>query len=91
MKSEYFNEKQKRMIEIMEEISEECYCATWMQGVEMSAYIAMKTGSTDYGQSVISRELIEELEALSMELQSWPFMDVNYDIAFIPIHSLGVQ
>lgn len=77
------NEHQQRMIEIMEEISDECYCSTWIEYVEFHAWLAMTGGCRYLGRSEISEDQCKELRDLASITESWPMMNDEHRIVFV--------
>jgi hypothetical protein len=58
----------------MEEISEECYCAGWMTGLEFALWEATTLSygmCYSYGMSVITSEKIQKLKELSEKANGW--------------------
>lgn len=55
----------------MSELSEEAYCAGWMDGLEYSLYHFVKNGAGAYGQTHISDEDIAKLKRLSELAGGW--------------------
>lgn len=66
------NWKQKALARIMREISEECYSAGWMHGLEYKLWdiLSGKTGKK-YGQSEVTDEQIAEMREISDEIAGW--------------------
>jgi len=59
------------LYQLMSEISEECYCATWMSGLEFDLWHAVINGPKHYGQGDIRQEQIKELKDLSQKYNGW--------------------
>lgn len=76
-----------RLVEIMEEISSECYCATWMHNVEFHAYLAMNNGCRYFGRSEISEDQCEELRELWLKSGLWPTLDNENKVIFVTAHN----
>lgn len=55
----------------MSAISEYCYCAGWLDGLEFSLWHTMQTGPREWGQRKISQEDIDELKLLSELCDGW--------------------
>ncbi|GGF11126.1 hypothetical protein [Hymenobacter cavernae] len=68
-------EEQFLLAYTMSNISERCYYAGWMQGLEYVLYQALHTGPRRYGHSEISVEDITALTLLSKRGQCWIYMD----------------
>jgi len=84
---------------LMEEISQDHYCAGWMDGLEFILWKFVKEGSKDqeYGMGVIKGSTILRLKELSEEAGGWWvfFLDSKYSrprsqdysgSAFIPMY-----
>jgi hypothetical protein len=65
--------KQTELYEFMSDISEQCYCAVWMDGNEYVLWemVANPEASRRYGQDVVDDEDIEALRKLSSEAGGW--------------------
>lgn len=73
---------ERRLGELMSEISEDCYCAGWMHGNEYTLWsmIAVPGASRDYGMDAVSEEDLAELKLLSDRLGGWVvWWDDDYD------------
>lgn len=77
------------MLEIIRDISEECYCAGWMQYVEYHAFLAMNNGCRYFGRSIISEEQCDRLRELSLKIGHWPMHDKDYQVVFVPLTQFG--
>jgi hypothetical protein len=64
-------EKQEEMVSLMSDISEECYCAGWMAGLEFAIWRALKDGNLWYGQSEMDKEKLLRIKELSEETGGW--------------------
>jgi hypothetical protein len=67
------NWKQRALANLMSEISEDCYCAGWMHGLEFALW-AIATGdrkNRKYGQGEVSQQQIDDLMAISAEIGGW--------------------
>lgn len=65
----------KRLLSLMREISEEHYCAGWLDGLEYRLWQAVLQYPEPYefGFGPIANEQVEELRDLAEELQEWGF------------------
>jgi hypothetical protein len=72
---EDFNVKQQELYELMSDISEDCWCAGWLDGNEYSIWDAMQTGNLTYGMGAIDKESLEKVRELSKELNGWVIWD----------------
>lgn len=70
----------------MSRISEDCYCAGWMDGLEFVLWESIYGGSHDYGIGQITDDDIETLKELSQACGGWYYWEEDAsDAAFIPI------
>src|ERR1700752_3986568 len=66
------SKQQKRLYDVMSDISEECHCAGWMAGNEYAIWNAMgRSESVHYGMREIDRRKLTECAALSLATDSW--------------------
>lgn len=60
------------LIALMTGISEECWCASWMSGLEFDCWAAIEAGTPyRYGQGEISERQVSLLRLLSEESGGW--------------------
>lgn len=78
---------QHKLYELMSEISEDCWCAGWMDGNEYALWDALKTGDRTYDMSLMDERLLEDCEALSEEIGGW--IEWRDDEHGLPIGSWG--
>lgn len=62
---------ERKLYDLMSEISEDCYCAGWMMGNEFTLWNALQTGDMNYGMGDIDRELLSQVAALSVKTGCW--------------------
>jgi len=75
--------QQRELANAMSEISERCYCASWMENLEFTLWDAVNDGEMKYGQDKITNQDIERLKQLSKNCNSWIFFDdANEETAF---------
>lgn len=67
--------EQKRLGEYMSDISEKCYCAGWMSGLEYALWYAVENGELKYGHDLVTLEEIEQLKKLSQDCNCWIYFD----------------
>lgn len=67
--------EQTSLANLMVEISERCYCAGWMTGLEFVLWEALLNGPREYGQHKITEKDIASLKALSTQTGCWIFFD----------------
>jgi hypothetical protein len=65
------NDKQRELFELMSDISEDCYCAVWMMGLEYAIWGALQHGDRRYGRGEMDAEKLERCRALANELDGW--------------------
>lgn len=63
--------KQRELTELMSDISQACWCATWMSSLEFDLWRIVQNGGSHYGQDDIAPETIEKLRLLSNEIAGW--------------------
>ena len=66
-----FTDKQRELYELMSDISEDCYFAGWMTGLEYAIFGALQDGDLSYGMGEMDSDQVEEVRALSKELDGW--------------------
>lgn len=64
--------KHKALINLMKEISEDCWCAGWKRGLEYALWeIVQNPSNNEYGQGKVSLEDIQSLKEISSEIGGW--------------------
>jgi hypothetical protein len=73
MGEDQFTWKHRALYNLMREISEDCYCAGWMNGNEYTLWemVANPEASRRYGQDEVTLEQIADLRTMSAELGGW--------------------
>ena len=66
-----FDEKQRELYETMSDISEDCYCAGWMIGLEFALWSALQDGDRRYGFSEMDAQQLAKCRELAKELDGW--------------------
>lgn len=66
-----FTDDERRLYELMSEISEDCYCARWMNGNEFALWDAITTGDLRYGMGEMDRDQLAQVAALSVKTGKW--------------------
>ena len=69
----------------MSELSEEAYCAAWLQDLEYALWSAIDRGPFEYGRLQLSAEHIERLRALSDACGGWIRFDDDLGEVFVPL------
>ena len=66
-----FSDSQRELYETMSDISEDCYCAGWMMGLEFALCEALHDGDRRYGLVAMDADQLEKCRRLSKELDGW--------------------
>jgi hypothetical protein len=69
------NKEQKALCLLMSDISEEAWCAGWMNGLEYALWYIMLHGPAKYGWKVINGDTIQQLKNLSEQEECWITFD----------------
>ena len=71
IKEDAFCAKQRELYEVMSDISEGCYCAGWMMGLEFVLWSALQDGDRRYGMGEMDAKQLEKCRELAKELDGW--------------------
>ncbi len=71
------NEKAQELLQLMSDLSEEAYCAGWMEGLEFALWSAVLNGPQKYGHLQITPDHINQLKRLAHERFGWGSDQVN--------------
>jgi hypothetical protein len=65
--------KQRALVDLMSDISERCYCAGWLGGLEYILWhmLTDPAASREFGMGVVEDEEIADLRAISEEIGGW--------------------
>jgi hypothetical protein len=74
-----------KLSEYMSELSEQAYCAGWMQGLEYALWNAVLKGRVKYGRLQITRAHTQKLKELSEQCGGWIVWDDDLGEAFMPL------
>ncbi|WP_294636574.1 hypothetical protein [uncultured Aquabacterium sp.] len=66
-----FTEDERKLYDLMSDISEDCWCAGWMCGNEYAIWDALKTGDRQYGMMEMDSDLLAEVARLSAKTGGW--------------------
>jgi hypothetical protein len=66
-----FSDGHRELYETMSDISEDCYCAGWMMGLEFALWDALQDGDLRYGQGLMDVDQLEKCRTLSTKLDGW--------------------
>ena len=69
------NKQQAALLNLMSDISEEAWCAGWMEGLEYALWHIMLHGPAKYGWEFIGEQTIQQLHNLSQEAGCWIVFD----------------
>jgi len=69
----------------MSEISEEAFCAGWLQDLEYDLWRIVLAGHGAYGRYQVDEDSVETLRALSAACGGWIFFDDDSEETFIPL------
>lgn len=73
----------------MSELSEEAYCAGWMDGLEYALWQVVIGDRREYGRLWISAERIAQLKRLSGECGGWIVFDEKREQTWVPLRGWG--
>ncbi len=90
IKESDMSEDQLKLANTMSQISENCYCAGWIEGNEYGIWKALKSGIQKYGQYAIDTDLLEECGRLSAELHGWVIWVDDRDDPYMPTQDWGM-
>ncbi len=76
---------ERRLADLMSEISEKCYSAVWMTDTEYILWDAVISGPRDFGHDKITKEEIDELRSLSNQTRRWIMFDDEQEEIAIPL------
>jgi hypothetical protein len=76
----------EQLADYMEALSEDCWCATWMDGLDFALWYALQNGPTRYGHGQITEEHIDNLRRLSVQCRGWiRWSEQDRKVAFTPL------
>lgn len=73
------------LIDHIEDLSEEAYCASWMQGVEFALWRRLSEGPGRYGQLDVTDEHIRNLRRLAEACGGWVYWNPTTYETFVPL------
>lgn len=77
--------KQGALAARMSGISEDAYCAGWMQDLEHSLWRAVVEGPRRYGRSDLTEQDVAELRRLSADCAGWIAWDPELGETWLPM------
>lgn len=80
LREDGFSASQRELCDTMSDISEECYCAGWMSGLEYALWGALQTSDLIYGMSEIDAEQLQRCGQLAQELGGWIVWVDDHDL-----------
>lgn len=60
-----------RLVQVMRDISEECWCAGWLMGLEYSLWEVLQSGPSEFGMGEIGHVCLAELRRLHEKAGGW--------------------
>lgn len=74
------------LAELMSEISEDCWCAGWLSGLEFDLWEMVQGGPRRFGMGEVSEEDVQRLRVLSNECGGWIVWNMDKgDTSFVPL------
>jgi hypothetical protein len=61
----------RALCQLMSGVSEECYCASWLSGLEYSLWEMVAGGDREFGLGEVSLAQVDDLRALSGRCDGW--------------------
>jgi len=80
LREEQFSDAQRELQETMSDISEDCYCAGWLIGLEYALWGAMQDGNLRFGLGEIDVEKLRRCGQLAQELGGWIVWVDDHDL-----------
>jgi len=78
-------ENEKKLADLMSEISERCYDAGWMLNIEYVLWHAVISGPRSFGRGEITQKDIDELTRLSNATKTWIVFDTKDEETPMPL------
>jgi hypothetical protein len=82
---------ERRLADLMSEISEKCYSAGWMENIEYVLWDALTSGPRNFGHDTITQDDIDQLLKISGTAKSWIVFDDERDETPIPLNKWQQQ
>lgn len=77
--------EEKALADYMSNLSEQSYCAGWMDGLEYVLWSAVVNGPREYGFLEITDQHVARLKELSKACGGWIIFDDERGETFVPI------
>lgn len=61
--------------DLMSDISEDCYCAGWLTGLEFTLWAMTQGGTREFGMGAVTQQEIDRLKTLSERAGGWWYFD----------------
>lgn len=83
--------QQRALYQLMSDISEDCYCAGWMNGNEYTLWemLTTPTAPRNYGMGQVSDRDIAEMRAISNDIGGWIRWHDDADEPDLPANEWG--
>jgi hypothetical protein len=78
-------EEQRMLADFMSELSEEAYCAGWMDGLEFALWEALTEERASYGRLEFDETQVNRLRALSSSCGGWIVFEDIGEETWIPL------
>jgi hypothetical protein len=85
------DEAQHALAQYMSDISEEAYCAGWMDGLEFALWQVALGARSEYGQLTLSGAHIANLRALSQAAGGWIVFDDATEETWVPLSDWKIR
>ncbi|PZR38946.1 MAG: hypothetical protein DI538_08220 [Azospira oryzae] len=82
---------ERRLAELMSDISARCYGAGWMSGLEYVLWDAVVCGPRNYGQGEITGDDLNRLIQVSDKTNSWILFDHELEEVSIPLDEWKIK
>lgn len=80
-----------QLSERMSDLSEECYCAGWLMGLEFELWSFVLSGPDEWGMGKVDDADIAALKRLSEKAGGWIVFRMDLGRAFVPMTEWLVQ
>ena len=77
------DEKQRALCDFMSDLSEEAWCAGWMEGLEFELWRAVVEEPFSYGRLELNATHVEHLRQLSEACGGWIVFDDGQEETFV--------
>lgn len=90
-----FTDAMRQLYELMSDLSEEAFCAGWIQGNEYGLWHSMQSkksgGDARYGYGVITDDDIQTLFIYAEQLNGWIIWLDDYAVPGLPVEYWGAR